>query len=53
MDGRTPRQLLPEFYKQYDFGIDGGQSNNAVRVELTNKIILYFPNFKARKEGSS
>jgi hypothetical protein len=48
---QTPRQLLPGFYKQYDLNDDGGQSSSYVRVELTKKVRLYFPNFDARRKA--
>lgn len=51
IDKQTPRQLLPEFYKQYDLNDDGGESSPFVRIEFTKKIILYFPNFDARRKA--
>lgn len=51
MEDKTIAELLPEFYKKYNLGTDGGQSSGSVRIELTKKIILYFPNFKARKKA--
>lgn len=50
-DSQTPRDLLPSFYKQYQLDDDGGQSSSYVRVELTKKISLYFPNFPARRKA--
>ena len=50
-DTRTPRQLLPDFYKQYNLGNDGGQASPFVRVELTKNIVLYIPNFDARRKA--
>ena len=47
----TPRQLLPGFYKKYNLEADGGQNSAYVRVELTKNIILYFPNFDARRKA--
>jgi hypothetical protein len=49
MEDKKLADLLPEFHKQYGLGTDGGQSSPFVRIELSKKIILYFPNFKARK----
>ena len=43
--------LLPEFYSKYGLGPDGGQTSSSVRIELTKNIILYIPNFKARKDA--
>ena len=50
-DMQTPRDLLPAFYRQYQLGDDGGQSSAYVRIELTKKISLYFPNFDARRKA--
>ena len=50
-DMQTPRDLLPAFYRQYQLGDDGGQSSSHVRIELTKKISLYFPNFEARRKA--
>ncbi len=51
MEDKTLKELLPEFYKEYNLGADGGQSQSSVRVEVTKKIILYIPNFTARKKS--
>jgi hypothetical protein len=51
MADSTIRELLPEFYSQYNLGMDGGQSSPYVRVEITKHIILYIPNFTARKKA--
>lgn len=48
---KTPRELLPGFYKQYRLNDDGGQSSPYVKVEFTKKIYLYFPNFAARRNA--
>jgi hypothetical protein len=48
---QTPRQLLPSFYRQYQLGDDGGQSSSYVKVELTKKLFVYFPNFDARRKA--
>lgn len=48
---QTPRELLPEFYKQYQLNDDGGQSSSYVRVELIKKVFIYFPNFDARRKA--
>ncbi len=50
-DHLTPHELLPVFYQQYNLGPDGGQSIPYVRVEITKKIVIYFPNFGARKKA--
>jgi len=50
-DMQTPRDLLPAFYRKYQLGDDGGQSRAYVKVELTKKISLYFPNFDARRKA--
>ncbi|HUS01767.1 MAG TPA: hypothetical protein VMY77_08570 [Chitinophagaceae bacterium] len=51
MEDKTIRELLPAFYKQYNLGMDGGQSSSSVKVELTKKLILYIPNFTARRKA--
>jgi hypothetical protein len=51
MEDKTIKELLPGFYKQYNLGMDGGQSSSSVRVELTKKLILYIPNFAARRKA--
>jgi hypothetical protein len=48
---QTPRDILPGFYKQYQLGEDGGQSSPHVKIEVTKKISLYFPNFPARRKA--
>lgn len=48
---QTPRDLLPAFYKQYDLGDDGGDRSAYVRVEFTKKLVVYFPNFDARRKA--
>lgn len=51
MDDKTLRELLPEFYKDYDLGMEGGKYEANVKVEMTKKIVFYFPNFPARKKA--
>jgi hypothetical protein len=51
MEDKTIKELLPGFYKQYNLGMDGGQSSSSVRVELTKKLTLYIPNFTARRKA--
>jgi hypothetical protein len=51
MDNKTPAELLPEFYKEYNLGMDGGKNSSSVRIEMTKKFVLYFPNFSARKKA--
>jgi hypothetical protein len=51
IETHTPRELLPEFYKQYELGEDGGQSSPYVRIGLTKKLVLYCPNFDIRREA--
>lgn len=48
---QTPRELLPGFYKRYNLNDDGGQSSSFVKIELTKKILLYIPNFAARRKA--
>ena len=51
MDDKTPRKLLPEFYKENNLGMEGGNNSASVRIEITKYFVLYFPNFSARKNA--
>jgi hypothetical protein len=51
MDNKTPGELLPEFYKDNNLGMEGGKNSASVRIEMTKKFVLYFPNFTARKKA--
>ena len=51
MNDKTIRELLPGFYKEYNLGMDGGQSSSSVRIELTKNLTLYIPNFTARRKA--
>ncbi|HKB44793.1 MAG TPA: hypothetical protein VKC90_10390 [Chitinophagaceae bacterium] len=51
MDNKTAAELLPEFYKEYNLGMEGGKNSASVRIEMTKKFVLYFPNFTARKKA--
>lgn len=51
MSDPTPRDLLHSFYMENDFGMDGGMSSSSVKILLTPKIHIYFPNFKARRKA--
>ena len=51
MDNKTPAELLPEFYKENKLGMEGGKNSASVRIEMTKKFVLYFPNFTARKKA--
>ncbi len=51
MENLTPSQLLPDFYRQYNLPPDGGQSDSFVKVEITEKINVYIPNFDARRKA--
>jgi len=51
MDQQTPKELLPDFYKQYNLPPDGGQSESFVKVEITSKLCFYIPNFDARRQA--
>lgn len=50
-DTKTPRQLLPLFYKQYGLDDDGGQNSRYVKIEFTPRIFIYFPNFDERRRA--
>lgn len=51
MEDKTIKESLPEFYKKYNLGVDGGQSISSVKVEVTKEFVLYIPNFSARKKA--
>ena len=51
MEDKTIRELLPEFYKEYDLGADGGSNISSVKIEVTKNFTLYIPNFKARRKA--
>ena len=51
MENLTPSQLLPDFYRQYNLPPDGGQNDSFVKVEITEKINVYIPNFDARRKA--
>lgn len=48
---KTPRELLPEFYRQYNLDDDGGHSSSYVKIEITKKLFVYLPNFDARRKA--
>lgn len=47
----TPSELLPIFYKNYNLGVDGGQSSSKVKMDITKGIHFYIPNFDARRKA--
>ncbi|MEI6088598.1 MAG: hypothetical protein WCR66_13475 [Bacteroidota bacterium] len=51
MQPKTPRQVLQLFYKNNNLDADGGISKSYVKIELTKKIHLYFPNYKSRQRA--
>jgi hypothetical protein len=51
MEDKTLSQLLPGFYDAHNLGMGGGKYEAYVRVEMTKKIVFYFPNFAARKKA--
>lgn len=51
MSNQTLRELLPEFYKQYNLGPEGGNDIASVKIEITKNFALYIPNFTARKKA--
>jgi len=51
MEDKTLKELLPDFYKEYHLGDEGGLHQSSVRVEVTKNIILYIPNFTARRKA--
>ncbi len=48
---QTPRELLNKFYKENNFGDDGGNSIPYVKIELTKNVSFYFPNFDQRRRA--
>jgi hypothetical protein len=50
-DGRTPAELLHQFYIDNRLGDDGGMSSSSVKIELSKNFSFYFPNFDARKKA--
>ena len=46
----TLRNLLPRFYKMYNLDDDGGNSDPKVKIEITQKIFFYIPNFSSRRK---
>jgi len=51
MSDKTPGELLPEFYKENNLGMEGGNKSASVRIEIAKNFVLYFPNFAARKKA--
>lgn len=51
MDTAIPADLLAEFYRANNLPADGGQSSPFVKIQLTKKIVLYFPNFDSRRKA--
>jgi hypothetical protein len=51
VESKTPRELLPAFYQQYNLDDDGGQNSSYVKIEFTEKFFLYFPNFDIRRKA--
>ena len=50
MSNQTLRELLPEFYRQYNLGEEGGNNSASLKIEIARNFALYFPNFAARKK---
>jgi hypothetical protein len=51
MSDKTLREMLPDFYKQYNLGAEGGNNSSSVKIEITKNFALYIPNFAARKKA--
>jgi hypothetical protein len=51
MDTALPADLLAEFYRANALPADGGQSSPFVKIQLTPKIAIYFPNFDSRRRA--
>lgn len=43
--------LLPEFYKTYKLGDDGGFSDNKVKIEISKDLYFFIPNSDIRREA--
>ncbi len=50
-EGKRIKDLLPQFYRDYDLPPDGGDSENTVRLELTDKFYVYIPNWNDRRKA--
>ena len=50
-DQSTPREILKEFYRNYNLGEDGGIGDPYVKIELYKNLAIYFPNFNERKKA--
>lgn len=51
MENALPADLLAEFYRASNLPADGGQSSPFVKIQLTKKIAVYFPNFESRRKA--
>lgn len=51
MEHKTPQEILIDFYKENNLDDDGGQGSPHVRIEITKQLVLYFPNFEARRRA--
>jgi len=51
IETESPNQILQYFYESNNLPSDGGQSSSSVKIELTNKLHFYFPNFDARRKA--
>lgn len=51
MENALPADLLAGFYRANALPADGGQSSPFVKIQLTTKIAIYFPNFDSRRRA--
>lgn len=51
MSNKTIEELLPEFYEENNLGAEGGMNSSSVRIEMAKNLVLYFPNFSARRKA--
>ncbi|MES1181167.1 MAG: hypothetical protein ABUL44_00075, partial [Flavobacterium sp.] len=51
MTDETPREALSRFYAANRLGKDGGIAHASVRIELSRKVHMYYPNFNARRKA--
>lgn len=48
---KTPKELLDDFYEQYNLGKDGGQDLSFATIQLAKGLNLYFPNWDSRRRA--
>jgi hypothetical protein len=51
MENQTAREILSQFYKDNNYGHDGGLTSSTVKLEFSPWFHLYFPNFNSRRKA--